>query len=83
MLSEVEYDFDYDVHYIVVGETGGKYSPTSAITFSRNYHIRFGVLDDKATKLTITPYLISGKEGKGKTDCYKELTDEAFEIELK
>lgn len=82
MLSEVEFDFDYDVHFIVEDETGKEYDPTSAATLSRNSHMRFGVLDERVTKLTITPYLISGKEGKGKTDYYKLLTDEAFEVEL-
>lgn len=83
MLGERERDFDYDVHFRVKDETGKQYSPTSGVTSSGNSHIRFGVLDEKVTELTITPFLISGKEGKEKTDYYEVLTDEVFEVELK
>lgn len=83
MLGEREHDFDYDVHFRVKDEMGKQYGPTSGVTSSGNSHIRFGVLDEKVTELTITPFLISGKEGKEKTDYYEVLTDEAFEVELK
>lgn len=83
MLSKEEYVYDYDVHFIVEDDAGKKYEPRSAITLGKNSHLRIEVLDEKITKLKITPYLISGKEGKEKTDYYKVLTEEAFEIELK
>ena len=83
MLSEEEYVYDYDVHFVVEDETGKKYDPTSASTLGKNSHIRFEVLDEKVMKLKITPYLISGKEGQGKTDFHKVLNDEEFEVDLK
>ncbi|MBE1556259.1 DUF4179 domain-containing protein [Sporosarcina limicola] len=83
MLSEEKYVYDYDVHFIVEDVTGKKYDPVSASTSGEKSHIRFGILDEKITKLKITPYLMSGKEGKEKTDYYEVLTDEEFEINLK
>lgn len=83
MLSEEEYVYDYDVHFVVEDETGKKYDPTSASTLGKKSHIRFEVLDEKVMKLKLTPYLISGKEGQEKTDYHKVLSDEEFEIDLK
>ncbi len=83
MFSEEKYVYDYDVHFIVEDETGKKYEPVSGVTAGENAHLRFGVIDDKITKLKITPYLISGKPGEGSSDYYEILTNEAFEVELK
>jgi hypothetical protein len=82
MYGEKENVYEYDVLFMVEDETGQKHNPAGASTAGRNSHIRLEVLDQKIEKLIITPYVISGKEGKEKTDYYRVLTEETFEVNL-
>ncbi|MEW9094320.1 MAG: DUF4179 domain-containing protein [Clostridiaceae bacterium] len=74
---------EYDVLFIVEDQEGNKLKLNSGHTLIENSYIRFDALDKDITKLKITPYVISGKEGKEKTDYYKVLEEEAFEINIK
>lgn len=75
--------YDSDVLFQVQDSDGTQLEPVSATTLSENSHIRFPKLNKQITKITVTPYVITGKEGgdnpKEKTFLYKE----RFEVDIK
>ncbi len=75
--------FKYDVLFKVEDKNGNEFKFISGTTAVENSHLRFETLDDNIKKLKVTPYVISGQEGKKKTDYYKVLYNEAFYIEIK
>lgn len=77
---------EYDVLFQVQSSDGTMLNPVSATTATENCHIRFPKLNEEITKLIVTPYVITGKEGEGDLKDAKEklyLYEERFEIEIK
>lgn len=52
--------YDFDVLFQVQDSDGTQLGPVSATTLSENSHIRFPQLNEQITKLTVTPYVITG-----------------------
>lgn len=74
---------DLDVLFQVKDSNGVMLKPVSALTLTRDSHIRFSTLQDNITKLTLIPYTISGKEGDNIPKDKVLLFDEGFDIKIK
>ncbi|PFD75019.1 hypothetical protein COL10_11490 [Bacillus cereus] len=72
-----------DVTFIGKDQDGKELKLDSGLTLSKNSYWRFEKLEDRVTKIILTPVLTSGEEGEKKTDYRKVLTEEEFEVVIK
>lgn len=72
-----------EVKFIARDQDGNELIPHSGLTLSKNSYWRFEKLEDRVTKIILTPVLTSGEEGEKKTDYRKVLTEEEFEVVIK
>ena len=72
----------YDTLFIVKDQDGKELNMTSGHSMGKDNYFRYNALDEKTTKLQITPYLTSGYEGEKKTDFRKVLEEESFDVDI-
>lgn len=82
LYSNNDLDYEFDVRLLVEDEMGKIYEPQEELTLTRDAYFRFEVLEEDISKLKVTPFVISGKEGEEKTDYHEALNEEAFEVEI-
>lgn len=73
---------ELDVKFLAEDQDGNALQAVSGLTLAKESYWRFGKLDESVTSITFTPELTSGEEGNQKTDYYKVLSEESFEVQV-